>query len=361
MMRSLTYNGHVAMPNRPRLRVAMLAPIAWPTPPPAYGPWETVASLLTEELVRRGVNVTLFATKNSRTAGRLHAVCPRGYEEDHTIDGRAWSALHIAEVFERANDFDIIHNHFDYLPLTYSRLVRTPVVTTIHGLHPLGILPVYQKYNATSFYVAISNASRRPELSYAATVYHGIDLTQFTFCPTPGDSLLFFARVAPDKGGWEAIEIARRAERRLLIAGPMTDQAYYETKIAPLVDNERVQYLGNVGPHMRDQLLGGAAALLNPLQIDEPFGLSVTEALACGTPVIAFKRGSMPELIADGTTGFLVGSVDEAVAAVGRIPTIDRRECRRHIEERFTVQHMTDGYLRVYEDILRQAAGRRTV
>jgi glycosyltransferase involved in cell wall biosynthesis len=337
----------------------MLAPIAWPTPPPGYGPWETVASLLTEELVRRGVDVTLFATKNSRTAGRLHAICPRGYEEDRTLDGRAWSALHIAEVFERADDFDIIHNHFDYSPLTYSSLVRTPVVTTIHGLHPLGILPVYQKYNATTFYVAISNASRRPELSYVATVYHGIDLTQFTFRPTPENSLLFFARVAPDKGIKEAIEIARRAKRRLRIAGLITDQAYYDAEIAPLVDDETIQYLGNVGPAARDQLLGGAAALLNPIRIDEPFGLSVAEALACGTPVIAFNRGSMPELIADGTTGFLVGSVDEAVAAVGRIATIDRRNCRRRIEERFTVQHMADGYLRVYAEVLRQTEGRR--
>lgn len=353
MKRHLAYNGDALMPNRSPLRVAMLAPIAWPTPPPAYGPWETIASLLTEELVRRGVDVTLFATKNSRTAGRLHAICPRGYEEDRTIDGRAWSALHVAEVFERANDFDIIHNHFDYPPLTYSSLVRTPVVTTIHGLHPLGILPVYQKYNATTSYVAISNASRRPELTYMATVYHGIDLSQFTFRPSAEDSLLFFARVAPDKGIVEAIKIARRAKRRLLIAGLITDQTYYDAAIAPLVDGETIQYLGNVGPRVRDQLLGSAAALLNPIKIDEPFGLSVAEALACGTPVIAFNRGSMPELIADGTTGFLVDSVEEAVAAVGRIPTIDRRDCRRRIEERFTVQHMADGYLRVYEEVLR--------
>lgn len=334
------------------MKLAMLAPIAWRTPPRHYGPWEQVVSLLTEGLVRRGVEVTLFATADSVTSARLVAVCPRGYEEDPELDAKVWECLHISEVFERAHEFDLIHNHFDFLPLTYSALVSTPVVTTIHGFSSPKILPVYRKYDRRVFYVSISNADRAPDLTYIATVYHGIDLQMFTFRDQPEDYLLFFGRIHPDKGTAEAIEIARRAGKRLLLAGIIQDRGYWERDVAPHVDGDRIRYLGSAGPQLRDRLLGGALALLHPIRFAEPFGLSVVEAMACGTPVIAFSRGSMPELLRHGETGFLVSGVEEAVEAVRRIPSLDRRRCRREAEERFSSERMVEDYLRVYRQIL---------
>ncbi|HXG33524.1 MAG TPA: glycosyltransferase family 4 protein [Bryobacteraceae bacterium] len=336
------------------MKLAMLAPIAWRTPPRHYGPWEQVVSLLTEGLVRRGVDVTLFATADSVTSARLVAVCPRGYEEDPELDAKVWECLHISEVFERAHEFDLIHNHFDFLPLTYSALVSTPVVTTIHGFSSPKILPVYRKYDGRVFYVSISDADRAPDLTYIATVYHGIDLSMFTFREQPEDYLLFFGRIHPDKGTAEAIEIARRAGKRLLMAGIIQDRGYWEREVAPHVDGDRVQYLGSAGPQLRDRLLGGALALLHPIRFAEPFGLSVVEAMACGTPVIAFRRGSMPELLRDGETGFLVSGVEEAAEAVKRIPSLDRRRCRREAEGRFSSERMVEDYLRVYRKILGQ-------
>lgn len=334
------------------IRIAVLSPIAWRTPPRHYGPWEYVVSLLAEGLVQRGVDVTLFATADSLTSARLHAVCPRPYEEDRTLDPKVWECLHISEVFERAEEFDLIHNHFDFLPLTYSGLVRRPVVTTIHGFSSDAILPVYRKYNRRSFYVSISEADRRPELDYAATVYHGIDLRHFTFRAAPDDYLLFFGRIHHDKGTSEAIEIARKAEKRLVIAGIVQDRTYFERCVAPQIDNHNVVYVGSAGPSLRDELLGGASALLHPINFSEPFGLSVVEAMACGTPVVAFNRGSMPELILHGRTGFLVHDVDEAVCALRSLSEINRRDCRAWVEQRFSQDRMVEDYLGVYQRIL---------
>ena len=195
------------------IRIAMLSPIAWRTPPQHYGPWESVASLLTEGLAARGHDVTLFATGDSQTSGRLHSICPRGYEEDRSIIPKVWECLHIAELFEHAEEFDIIHNHFDYLPLTYSGFVATPVVTTVHGFSSPGVLPVYKKYNGKTFYVSISNADRSPALDYIKTIHHGIDINQFDFTPEPEDYLLFFGRIHQDKGAGEALEIARACKK----------------------------------------------------------------------------------------------------------------------------------------------------
>jgi len=343
------------------MRIAMLAPIAWRTPPRHYGPWEQVVSLLTEGLVRRGVDVTLFATADSLTSARLHGVCPTGYEEDRTLDAKVWEGLHISEVFERADEFDLIHNHFDFLPLTYSRLTDTPLVVTIHGFSSERILPVYRKYDQNAHYVAISDADRAPGLRYAATVHHGIDLSGFSFRSEPGDYLLFFGRIHPDKGAAEAIQIARRTGHRLILAGVIQDEEYFRTEVEPHLDGDRMKYVGSADPARRDQLLGGALALLHPIAFDEPFGLSVVEAMACGTPVVAFERGSMREVIADGKTGFLVQSVEEAVAAIGPqgspgpLAGLDRRACRRWVEENFSVERMVDGYLEVYRDVLARA------
>ncbi len=334
------------------MKLAMLSPIAWRTPPRHYGPWEAVVSLITEGLVDRGLDVTLFATADSITKAKLRAVCPRGYEEDPEIMPKVWECLHISECFEHGDEFDLIHNHFDFLPLTYTAMTRTPVVTTIHGFSSPRILPVYKKYNGRVYYVSISDADRSPELDYIATVHHGIDLSLFTFREKPDDYLLFFGRFHPEKGAREAIEAARRVGRRLIMAGIIQDRDYFEREIEPHIDGDRVQYVGSAGPEKRDKLLGGAYALLHLISFDEPFGLSVVEAQACGTPVVAINRGSMPEVIDHGRTGFLCHDLDEAVEALGRIGEIDRRACRRWVEERFSVDRMVDDYVRVYERIL---------
>lgn len=334
------------------MKVAMLAPIAWRTPPRHYGPWETVVSLLTEGLIRRGVDVTLFATGDSLTRGRLVSVCPRGYEEDRTLDPKVWECLHISQVFEQGDEFDLIHNHFDFLPLTYSHMTTSPLVTTIHGFSSPAILPVYRKYNGKIFYVAISEADKDPSLNYIATIHHGIDLEMFTFRQDPGDYLLFFGRIHHEKGTRECIDIARKAGMKLIIAGIIQDKEYFEHMVRPFLDDERIVYVGSAGPEKRNELLGGAYALLHPIHFNEPFGLSVVEAMACGTPVLALKRGSMPEIIDDGKTGFLLSSVEEMIEAIPRVRQLDRLQCRRWVEEKFSVDRMVDEYLRVYERII---------
>lgn len=330
----------------------MLAPISWRTPPRHYGPWELVTSLLTEALVARGVDVTLFATRDSWTAGTLAGVCPAPYSEDPTIDAKVWELLHVAHVFERAGEFDLIHNQADFVPLAFSRLVDTPVVTTIHGFSSERILPVFKAYGDRVHYVAISAADRHRDLRYAATIHHGIPIRDFPFDPVGSDDLLFFGRIHPDKGAAEAIAAARAAGRRLVMAGIIQDRGYHDAQIAPALASESVVYLGPVGGSARTQALGSAKALLHLINFEEPFGLSVIEALACGTPVIASRRGSMPELIEHGVTGFLVDSIDEAVAAIARLSEIDRAACRAAVAARFTVDRMADRYLELYRSIL---------
>jgi len=334
------------------MRIAVLSPVSWRTPPRHYGPWESVVSLLTEELVRMGVDVSLFATGDSRTNAKLIAVCARPYSEDPSIDPKVAECLHISEVFERAGDFDLIHNNFDFLPLTYSQLIETPVLTTIHGFSSPKILPVYKKYNARSHFVAISESDRSPELDYIATVHHGIDLSQFPFCDAGGQYLLFFGRIHPEKGVREAIDVARCTGIKLVIAGIIQDHDYYATQVQPYIDGTTVEYLGSVGPEQRAEVLSHALALLHLISFDEPFGLSVIESMACGTPVIAFNRGSMPEIIRDGENGYLVADIEEAIVAVADIGTIDRTACRADVEKRFTSARMARDYVRVYERIV---------
>ncbi len=302
--------------------------------------------------MERAIEVTLFATADSLTAASLEARCPRGYEEDKSLDAKAWECLHIAHLMEQAHRFDLIHNHFDFLPLSYSLLIKTPMVTTIHGFSSPAIVPVYEQYDDTVHYVSISNADRNPRLHYIATVYHGIQVERFTFRANPGDYLLFFGRIHPDKGTWEAIQIARRSGMRLLISGIIQDREYFEARIEPLIDGSQVVYLGPSGPMERDRLLGEAYALLHPINFAEPFGLSVAESMMCGTPVVAFRRGSMPELIQEGTCGYLVDTIEGAVRAVERISGIDRHACRRWAEDHFSADRMVEDYLSVYRRIL---------
>ncbi len=331
----------------------MLAPVSWRVPPRHYGPWEQFASLLTEGLVDRGIEVTLFATADSVTAARLASVVPRGYSEDPNVEPKVTECLHIAHAFERAAEFDVIHNSFDFLPLTYSGLVETPVLTTIHGFSSPRILPVYQRYNASTAYVGISDADRHPTLDYVATIHHGIDTDAFVLHPSPGGYLLFFGRIHPDKGTVEAIDVAERCRLPIVLAGIVQDQAYFDELVAPRIDGERVRFIGPVGPTERSSLLGGAHALLHLIGFEEPFGYSVVEAMACGTPTIAFRRGSMPELIADGTTGFLVDEIEGAVAAVGRSQDLDRAVIRAEAVARFGIGRMVEAYIAVYEQVAR--------
>ncbi|MDH3691488.1 MAG: glycosyltransferase family 4 protein [Gammaproteobacteria bacterium] len=338
------------------MRVAVLSPISWRTPPRHYGPWESVVSLLTEGLVQSGLDVTLFATGDSQTSGKLVAVCPHPYSEDPSVNPKVAECLHISEVFERSAEFDLIHNHFDFLPLTYSGLIDTPVVTTIHGFSSPSIIPVYKKYNARGHYVAISEADKSLELDYIATVHHGIDIAQFPFSEAEGEYLLFFGRIHPEKGVQEAIQVAQQVGKKLVIAGIVQDREYFETRVEPYLDGDEVEYLGAIGPAQRPNVLGRALALLHLISFDEPFGLSLVEAMACGTPVIAFGRGSIPEIIMDGETGYIVEDVEHAVHAVAAVQSLDRSACRQDVEQRFSHTRMVSDYVRVYREILRTEA-----
>ncbi|HZU20842.1 MAG TPA: glycosyltransferase family 4 protein [Gaiellaceae bacterium] len=342
------------------LRVAMLAPISWRVPPRHYGPWEQFVSLLTEALVERGVDVTLFATADSVTGARLVGTAPTGYSEDRALDAKVWESLHIAACFEHADDFDLIHNSFDFLPLTYSRLVATPVVTTIHGFSSARILPVYERYDDLVHYVAISEADRHPRLHYDAVIHHGIDMSALALGDGAGGYLLFFGRIHPDKGVVEALDAAERAGLPLVLAGIVQDEAYWERLVGPRVDGERVRYLGPVGPERRGELLGRARALVHLVNFDEPFGFSVVESMACGTPVVARPRGALPELVRPGVNGFLVESIDEAVAAVHASAALDRTAVRASVEERFDVARMADEYLALYRAIRARPRGGAT-
>lgn len=334
------------------MKIAVLSSIAWRTPPENYGPWEQVASTITEGLVAKGHEVSLFASGNSITAAKLRSVCKLPYNQDPSGDPKVSECMHISHLMENAADFDIIHNHFDFLPLTYSRLIKTPIITTIHGFSSPKIIPVYKKYDASAAYISISDSDRHKELTYLDTIYHGVDPTLFTFRKDKEDYLLYFGRIHPEKGLHKAIEIAEKSGYKLKIAGLIQDENYFKKEIVPKIDNEKIQFLGNLGKEDRDLLLGGAKALLHPISFEEPFGLSVLEAMMCGTPVIAFSRGSMPELIKDSFSGFLVKNVSEAVLAIQNIERIDPKDCRTHAEENFGLEKMINSYVAAYQKVL---------
>jgi glycosyltransferase involved in cell wall biosynthesis len=339
-------------------RVAVLSPVAWRTPPRHYGAWETVASNITEGLVARGWDVTLFATADSVTRARLHAVVDRGYEEDSTVDPKVAEYRHISEVFEHAADFDLIHSHYDFMALTYTRLVSTPVLTTIHGFSSPQIVPVYEKYR-DGYFVSISDSDRVPGLNYLATVHNGIDLSLYRFQHSRGDDLIFLGRIHPDKGVHLASEVARLSGWPLRIAGIIQDKRYFCEQVEPHLDRQ-IRYIGPVDVPGKNDLFARARALLHLNTIPERFGLVLAEANAAGVPVIAMNLGSCGEVIEEGRTGFLVSTAQEAVQALQRLDEIDRATCREHVQRHFSVESMVARYEQVYETIFAVEAQRRS-
>ena len=343
----------------PNRRVAILSPIAWRTPPRQYGAWETVASNVTEGLVSRGWDVTLFASGDSVTQAQLHAVVDKGYEEDPAADSKVAEYLHISEAFEHAGEFDLIHSHYDFMPLSYTRLIKTPVLTTIHGFSSAKIMPMYQKYH-DGYFVSVSDSDRAIGLNYLATVYNGIDLSLYPFQECGGDDLIFLGRIHPDKGVHLAIEVARLSGMRLIIAGIIQDKGYFREQIEPHLDDQNILYIGPVDGKGKNELFARARVLLHLNTIPERFGLVLVEANAAGVPVIAMNLGSCREVIKEGQTGFLVNNVSEAVRAVGRVSEIERSACHSRVRQYFSIEKMVDGYERVYSTIFDLEAKRRT-
>jgi len=345
----------VAIPNK---RIAILSPVAWRTPPRQYGAWETVASNITEGLVARGWDVTLFASSDSVTRARLRAVVDKGYEEDSDVDPKVAEYLHISSVFESASEFDLIHSHYDFMALTYSRLVKTPVLTTIHGFSSPKIMPVYQRYR-DGYFVSISDSDRAAGLNYLATVYNGIDLSLYPLRQSSGADLIFLGRIHPDKGVHLAIAVARLSGLPLRIAGIIQDKEYFREQVEPYLDDRQIRYLGPVDVPGKNELFARARALLHVNTMPERFGLVLAEANAAGVPVIAMDNGSCREVIADGQTGFLVNNVEQAVQALQRLPEIDRNACRERVRQCFSVETMVAAYERVYATIFDLEGKRR--
>jgi glycosyltransferase involved in cell wall biosynthesis len=340
-----------------RLRIAQVAPLYESVPPKSYGGTERVVSYLTEELVRLGHEVTLFASGDSVTDARLVASCPRSLRTDpDTIDQSAPHVLLLEQVFSQSNRFDIIHFHIDYLHFPLSRRQRVPQVTTLHGRLDIPQLkPLYREFSEMPL-VSISDSQRKPLAwaSWQGTVYHGLPPDAHRFRDGSGKYLAFLGRISPEKRVDRAIEIAKRSGMRLKIAAKVdpADRTYYEREIVPLLDHPLVEFLGEIGGAAKDEFLGNAHALLFPIDWPEPFGLVMIEALACGTPVIACGRGSVPEVIDHGLTGFIFDGCREGVAAVERVAKLSRRVCRRVFEQRFSARRMAEDYLQVYERVI---------
>jgi glycosyltransferase involved in cell wall biosynthesis len=298
---------------------------------------------------RRGVEVTLFATGNSHFEGHVQSVVPVGCAEDPALNSDVFGALHIGKLFERAHEFDLIHNNFDWKPMTYALATKAPpMLTTIHGFSSPQILAAYYACAWRSFYCSISDADRDPGLEYLGTTYNGIDPNEFTFNDRPGDYLVFLGRFHPEKGTHLAIEIAKRAGVRLKIAAIPQDEEYFRTQVAPHIDGDRVQFLGEARRVERNELLSNALALVHMTTRPERFGLTMVESMACGTPVLGANMGSVPEIVVDGETGFVCDDVDEAVRRVADLASLDRRKCRERVETTFTVDRMIDRYLEAY-------------
>lgn len=347
------------------MRIAMIAPLTEAIPPQTYGGTERVVSVLTEEMVRRGHHVTLFASGDSRTDAALVACCPRGLRLDPSVhDVVSYTVTQLDHVYRRAADFDCIHNHVGYMAFPVAARSATPTVTTAHGRFDLPEVQRLCRFFPDQPRVAISDAQRASSLdaNWLATVYNGIPCDDYHFRAAPGDYLVFLGRISPEKRPDRAIEIARDAGMRLVIAAKVdpVDAAYYEQAIVPMIRaSPLVEFIGEVNEREKDALLGGAYAYLFPIDWPEPFGLTMVEAMATGTPVIAYRAGSVPEVVVDGVTGFVCDTLHDMIEAVARIPTIDRRACRAHVESHFSAEVMADGYERVYRMLAGDAGSGR--
>jgi glycosyltransferase involved in cell wall biosynthesis len=341
------------------MRIAQVAPLYESVPPKLYGGTERVVSYLTEELVRLGHEVTLFASGDSETKAKLVAACPRALWHDESCRETLPHHVRLLElVFQDASCFDVIHFHCDYLHFPLLRHHPCPSVTTLHGrLHVPDLKPLFEEYAEVPL-VSISDNQRRPIpwANWQATVYHGLPRDLHTFQGWPGDYLAFLGRISPEKRLDRAVAIARQAGRKLKVAAKIypEERDYFKQTIEPLLHESRswVEFIGEVGGREKDTFLGDAYALLFPIDWPEPFGLVMIEAIACGTPVIAWRNGSVPEVIEDGRTGFVVESVAEAVRAVGRVASLSRHACRRVFEERYDAARMAQNYVEVYRRLV---------
>ncbi|MDB5074728.1 MAG: glycosyl transferase group 1 [Chloroflexi bacterium] len=339
------------------MRIGILGPISWRVPPVHYGGWELVVHHLTEGLVRRGHDVTLFASGDSQTAARLSSVVPEPLSMDPELGqySRVYESLHMANAFAGAGSFDILHNNLGSYPVAFTQLCPVPMLTTLHGSGAEADSKlIYRRFPAGP-YVSISNSERAliPELDYAATVYNGIDESQFSFSREAGEYLLVVGRMSPDKGIHFAIEVARRTNMPLILAGivPPENKQYFDEQVAPHL-NAKIRFVGPVNLEQKSRLYAEAWAFLHLVDYEEAFGLTMVEAMACGCPVIGFKKGSVPEVIADTETGFIVADTDAAVKAVGAVRSIDRSACRSRVANLFSAERMVEGYEAVYRQIL---------
>ena len=340
------------------MRLALLAPIAQSIPPRYEGPRERQIALLCSGLVRQGVDVTLFASGDSTTSGQLAAVCPAAWAADPSLDPQIWESLHIAHLSTRADEFDLIHNHCDTLPLAYSRPLPTPVVTTLYRRPTPQALPLLQHHGDRSYYVALSPGDRHPDLSYIASVFPGVDLAAFTYQPQPGAYLLLYGSIHAHAGIPEALAIAQQCGRPLIIAGPIQDQAYFAANVEPHLNQERLRYVGPVAASAYDELLGGAYAVVQPGGDVDVQRLSALEALACGTPVVTFAREPMADIVCHGKTGYVVTDVAEAVSSLAQVPAISRQDCRDWVATYGSQDRMIEAYVKVYIQLLEQEKAR---
>ncbi len=341
------------------MRIAQVAPLYESVPPKLYGGTERVVSWLTEELVRLGHEVTLFASGDSLTSANLVPVCPEALRlNSQCVDQLAHHVIMIEQVFRERSAFDLVHFHIDYLHFPVSQREQLVGLTTLHGRLDLpDLVPLYRTFPEMPV-VSISDAQRKPLpwLNWQGTVHHGLPVDQFKFHAGPGEYLAFLGRTSPEKGLDRAIDIAKRVGIPLKIAAKVdrADTEYFETRIKPLLDHGLIEFLGEIGHYEKNEFLGNAMALLFPIQWPEPFGLVMIEAMACGTPIIAYPGGSVAEVMKDGVTGFIVPNEDEAVRAVGRIHEIDRQKCRQYFERKFTAARMAQDYLNIYERLVQR-------
>lgn len=346
------------------MKIAQLAPLWERVPPPRYGGTELVVSLLTDELVRRGHEVTLFSTGDSQTLAQLEPGCEQALQPLGVLppEYAIYEQMQLSKVFGQANEFDLIHCHMDYAALPYARFTKTPVLHTLHNTFTSAREKIYIQHRQSNL-ISISNAQQRPELglNYRATVYNAIATDKFTFYSQPDEPpyLAFLGRMSEEKGPHLAIEIAKRSGWTLKMAGALDygNRKFFETQVAPHIDDKQIQFLGEADHQMKNELMGKAWATLFPITWKEPFGLVMIESMASGTPVIATSMGSTPEVIADGETGFLCNSVEECIEALSKVPSVDRKTCRSYVENNFSIKQMVDGYEAVYNQLLSESFG----